>query len=190
MKSDSPADTQKIEIMAILLIIIAVLLYGISVLLLLRKEILGPVAAFLAMGAVYLSGLLPMNMNMIITWLCLTLVVSGVTAMQPAALMSQQRGMGYIMTGAAAGLAVGLMGYTFTESISAVYAIMVLAVVAGIFFGYMLFTRTPDGAQLRTSRNRFFSYLLAKGFPVAIAVSMLGVPLIIWLFQSLTAETL
>ncbi|MCM1319815.1 MAG: hypothetical protein NC217_05490 [Muribaculaceae bacterium] len=176
--------------MAILLIIIAVLLYATSTLLLYRKELLGPVAAFLAMGAVYLSGLLPMNLNMIITWLCLTLVVTGVSAMQPPALMAQRRGMGYIMTGAVAGLAVGLMGYTFTESISAVYAIMVLAVIVGIFFGYMLFTRTPDGEQLHASRSRFFSYLLAKGFPVAIAVAMAGVPLILWLFQSLNAEKL
>lgn len=176
--------------MAILLIIIAILLYCVSAFLLFRKEILGPIAAFLAMGAVYLSGLLPMNLNMIITWLCLTLVVSGVSAIQPPALMAQRRGMGYIFIGSIVGLAVGLMGYTFTASISAIYVIMVLAVVVGIFFGYLLFARTPQGEQLRATRNRFFSYLLAKGFPVAIAVSMLGVPLILWMYQSLTAETL
>lgn len=176
--------------MSVVLIILAVILYGVAGLLLYKKELLGPVAAFLAMGAVYLSDLLPMNLNMIIAWLCLTLVVTGVSAMQAPAVMAQRRSMGYIMTGSIAGLAVGLMGYTFTPSISAVYAIMVLAIVAGIFFGYLLFTRTPDGAQLLTSRSRFFSYLLAKGFPVAIAVSMLGVPLILWLFRTLNADKL
>ncbi|MCM1005703.1 MAG: hypothetical protein NC402_05325 [Prevotella sp.] len=174
--------------MSVFLIILAVALYAVSGLLLYRKEVLGPVASFLALGTVYLSEALPMNMNMLITWLCLTLVVTGVSAMQEPAVMSQRRGMGYIMAGAVVGLAVGLMGYTFTTEVSAVYAVMVLAVVAGIFFGYLLFTRTPDGEQLRRSRSRFFSYLLAKGFPVAIAVMMLGVPLILWLFTYINTE--
>lgn len=174
--------------MATLLIILSAVLYAASGLLLYRREILGPVASFLALAGVYLSGLLPMNMNMLITWLCLTLVVSGVTAMQPAPLMAQRRGMGYIMGGGAAGLAVGLTSYSFITSVSAVYAAMVLAVTAGVFFGYLLFTRTPDGEQLRASRARFFSYILAKGFPAAIALMMLGVPLILWLYTTLAPE--
>lgn len=59
---------------------------------------------------------------------------------------------------------------------------MCLGVVVGIFFAYFLFTRTPHGAELGVSRSRFVSYLLAKGFPVAIAVMMLGMVLILWIF--------
>ena len=32
------------------------------------------------------------------------------------------------------------------------------------------------------SRSRFFSYLLAKGFPVAVSAMMLGVVAILYLF--------
>lgn len=170
--------------MTVLLIILAVALYATSALLLYKKEMLAPVAAFLALGAVYLSDTLPLNLNMLITWLCLTLVVTGVSAMQPPAVMSQTRGMGYMSIGALTGMAVGLLGYTFTTRIGAVYAIMILAVLIGVFFGYMLFTRTPDGVQLRVSRSRFVSYLLAKGFPIAITVMMLGMVLVLWICKT------
>lgn len=168
--------------MTVLLIILAALLYAAAGVLLFKKELLGPVASFLGLGCVYAAGVLPMNMNMLVTWLCLTLVVTGVSAMQPPALMAQTRGMGYITLGSLAGMAVGLLGYTFTAKPGAIYAIMCLGVVVGIFFAYFLFTRTPRGAELGLSRARFVSYLLAKGFPVAIAVMMLGMVLILWIF--------
>lgn len=168
--------------MTVLFIILAVLLYAASAVLLYRKELLGPIAAFLALACVYVSGTLPMNLNMLITWLCLTLVVTGVTAMQPPALMAQKRGMGYIGLGALAGMAVGLLGYTVTTTPGVIYSVMCLGVIVGIFFGYFMFTRTPAGAELARSRSRFVSYLLAKGFPVAIAAMMLGMVLILCIF--------
>lgn len=175
--------------MTILFIILAVLLYAVCGVLLYKKEALGPVASFLALASVYASGALPVNMNMLLTWLCLTLVVTGVSAMQPQAVMAQTRGMGYMCLGALAGMAVGLLGYSLTAMPGAIYAMMCLGVVAGTFFGYFLFTRTPLGAGLRDSRSRFVSYLLAKGFPVAIAVMMLGMVLVLWTFTRLTAVT-
>jgi len=175
--------------MTTLLLILAGLLYALAAFLLFKREQLGPVASFLALGSVYLSGALPLSVNMLITWLCITLVITGVSAMQPPAVMAQRRGMGYMCVGALTGLALGLSGYTFTLRLGAVYAIMALAVAAGVSAGYCLFTRTPQGAQLRAPRSRFFSYLLAKGFPVVIAAMMLGVTLILWLFKVLLTST-
>ena len=168
--------------MSMLFVILAVLLFGVSVLLLFRREMLGPVAAFLAFGPVYLSGQLPMNVNMLVTWLCLTLVVTGVSALQPMAVMSQTRGMGYMSLGALAGMIVGMMAYSLSHSLGFVYSMMCLGVLAGVFLGYLLFTRTPKGMELSMSRSRFFSYLLAKGFPVAVSAMMLGVVAILYLF--------
>lgn len=167
--------------MSVILAILAVLLMAGAFILLFKKEMLGPVAAFLAMSAVYFSGLLPMNANMLITWLCLTLIVTGVSAMQSPAVMAQTRGMGYITIGAIAGMVVGLLGFSVSETLGTVYAMMSIGVLAGCFFGYFLFTRTPNGRQLSYSRSRFFAYLLAKGFPVAISVMQLGVISILWI---------
>ena len=68
-------------------------------------------------GSVYPSGQLPMNVNMLVTWLCLTLVVTGVSALQPMAVMSQTRGMGYMSLGALAGMIVGMMAYSLSHSL-------------------------------------------------------------------------
>lgn len=167
--------------MSIILVILASLLMAGAFLLLFKKEMLGPIAAFLSLGAIYFSELLPMNTNILITWMCLTLIVTGVSAMQPPALMAQTRGMGYITAGGLTGMAIGLLGFTLSDSLTAIYAMMTLGVIAGIFFGYLLFTRTPRGEELARSRSRFFQYLPAKGFPVAITIMQLGVILILWI---------
>ncbi len=89
--------------------------------------------------------------------------------------------MGYITVGALAGLAVGLLGFSVTTRLGAVYAFMVLGVVAGIFFGYYIFTRTLRGRAVSLSSGHFFTYLLAKGFPVAITTMQSGVLLVLLL---------
>lgn len=169
--------------MTIALIILAIMLYAAGGLLLLKRELLGPIASFLALTAVYGSSTLLIPVNMLLTWLCITLVISAVSAMQPPEVMSQHRGMGYMCLGALGGMALGLTGYSFGATGNAVYALMVLGTLLGTAIGYVLFTRTPAGQALRQSRSRFVSYLLAKGFPVAIAVMQLGVVLTLLIME-------
>ena len=54
-----------------------------------------------------------------------------------------------------------------------------MTTVAGVFLGFLLYTRTPQGAPVNLLSGNFFSYLLAKGFPAAITVMQLGVVLVI-----------
>ena len=177
--------------MSIVLAILAGLMLVGSLALLFFKEVLAPIAAYLGLVAMYFSELLPVNGNMLVTWLCLVLVVTAVTAMQPPAVMAQHRGMGYMTLGALAGMAVGLMGFTLSDTPAAVYAFMTIGVVAGVFFGYFLFTRTPDGTALRSGgKGRFFSYLLAKGFPAALTVMQTGVICILWISAYLSMTQL
>lgn len=171
--------------MSVVLMIIGILLCLGSLLLLFSREALSPVAAFLGLVCFYFTDFLPLNLNIIITWLCLTVVVTGVSLMQPQAVMSQHRGMGYITIGGIAGMAIGLLGFSMTRMLSAVYAIMIVAIVAGIFFGYFMFTRTPAGRAVNLRSGRFFSYLLAKGFPAVIAISQIGIIVILSLLPHL-----
>ena len=46
---------------------------------------------------------------------------------------------------------------------------------AGNMCGCLLFSNTPDGAGVDLRSGRVVKYLLAKGFPSAIAVMMTGV---------------
>lgn len=176
--------------MTIFLIISAVILWCASLWALFGRQLLAPALSYLALltlsGATNSNGnpIVPLNSTILIGWLCMTVVVMIATIMQPRAVTSQRRGEAYMLVGAIAGLAVGLLGFSFSSAIQMLYGIMVVAVVAGLFFGYLIFTNTPAGSAVRINSGHFFNYLLAKGFPTAITVMMIGVPLVIIVAQA------
>lgn len=163
------------------LMILALLLFAGAAILLFEREVLAPAASLLGLAAVYFSRMLPLTPNMLITWLALTVIVMGVSLMQPAALMAQKRGVGYMLGGALAGMAVGLIAVSQAVSLTLWYASMIVGVLAGIFFGFFLYTRTPEGRDVSLSSGHFFTYLAAKGFPLAIAVIQPGLVLMLML---------
>lgn len=127
---------------------------------------------------------LPINNTMLLSWLCITVVVMMATMLQPAAIRQQARGMAYIIGGAVVGLAIGLLGFTISTSIGMLYAIMVVATAAGIFFGFLLYSNTPDGRGVGITSGRFFTYLLAKGFPTAVTVVQIGLVFVLLIYQA------
>lgn len=120
--------------------------------------------------------LVPINGVMLTGWLCMTIVVMLLTLMQPNVVRKDSRGSGYMIAGALAGMAVGLLGFTFAPAnLSLLYGMMIIGVIAGIFCGFLLYSRTPDGVILAPGSGHFFRFLLAKGFPVAITVMQIGI---------------
>lgn len=122
---------------------------------------------------------LPVNNNMLISWLCITVVVMLATMLQPMDIRKQTRGMAYIIGGAIVGLAIGLLGFTVSAKIGMLYGIMIIAVAVGIFFGFLLYSNTPDGRAVNVSSGYFFRYLMAKGFPAAVTVMQIGLVLVL-----------
>lgn len=118
------------------------------------------------------------------SWLVMTLIVMMIILLQDPALRVQTRGLGYMTVGSISGLAVGLLGYTLVSSVEGLYSIMACATIAGLFLGYLLFTFTPAGKDVAFNTGRFFKYLLAKGFPVAITIIMMGVAAVIAVMQA------
>lgn len=127
---------------------------------------------------------LPINSGMLLSWLCINVVVMMATILQPAAINRQARGMAYIIGGGVVGLAIGLLGFSITATISALYAIMMIATAAGIFFGFLLYSNTPDGRAVGVMSGNFFRYLLAKGFPTAVTLMQIGLVFVLLIFQS------
>lgn len=170
--------------MNIFLVISASLLWVLSLICLYGRQTIAPVLSYVALVALSFMSenglpLLQINGTMLIGWLCMTLIVTFSSILQPEPVRRQTRGMAYIIGGALTGLAAGLLGFTFCSTPAMLNACMVLGVVAGIFLGFLLYSRTPDGSPLGVGSRRFFSYLLAKGFPAAITVMMLGVALVL-----------
>lgn len=127
---------------------------------------------------------LPLSNNMLISWLCITVVAMFAIMLQSQAVRSQTRGMAYIIGGSLVGLAIGLLGFTFTLDITALYGIMMVGVIAGIFFGFLLFSNTPKGSAVSLRSGNFFTYLLAKGVPTAITIMQIGLIFVILILKA------
>lgn len=170
--------------MTLFLIILSCVLFALSVWALASRIVLAPALSFCGLAILSLATrngypLLPINATILTGWLCMTLVVTFTIFLQPKAVMRQTRGMWYMIIGGLAGLAVGLLGFSFTGTSTLLYSIMILAVIAGIFLGFLSYTRTPDGRPVAPRSGHFFRYLLAKGFPCAITIAQIGVVLVL-----------
>ncbi len=165
--------------MSLTLLILGIICFAGALWLLFALEVLAPAASLLGLVAVYFSHMLPLAPNMVVTWLALTVIVMGVSYLQPRAIMAQNRGMGYMLGGAIAGMAIGLISVSTSGSLTAQYACMIVGVLAGIFFGFFLFSRTPQGQAVSLSSGNFFNYLAAKGFPLALTVIQPGIALML-----------
>lgn len=127
---------------------------------------------------------IPLSGAMLISWLCITVVATLATMMQPEGVRMQARGMGYMIVGSLVGLAVGLLGFTFTFNLTALYGIMMIGVIAGIFFGFLLYSNTPSGREVALGSGHFFNYLLAKGVPTAITVMQIGLIFVVLIMKA------
>lgn len=172
--------------MATFLIILSCLLWAAAIWMLVRRPLLGPALSYLGLLTISFAQnngepIIPVNNTIQIAWLSMTVVVMLATMLQPEPVRNSSRGMGYMIVGGLAGLTVGLLGFTFAVQIALLYGIMIVAVIAGIFFGFLLYTRTPDGLPLGANIRGAGRYLLAKGFPTAITLMQPGVALVITL---------
>lgn len=174
--------------MSVFLLIVSILFWVASIAALPRRPFYAPALSYL--GLLCLSfcqtdgvAWLPVNSRMLYSWLSITLVVMIATVLQPAAVRNSTKGMAYMIGGAFVGLAIGLLGYTFTTTESMLYSIMAIAVIVGIFFGYIVFSRTPSGRADAPGSGNFFGYLLAKGFPTAITIIQIGLVFVLLILQ-------
>lgn len=156
-----------------------------SVWMLRGRQLLAPALSYIALVVLSLARVggvrvLPVNTTILTAWLCITLVVMVATLLQPEALRRQTRATEFFAGGAAAGLAVGMLGLTATMQVSALYAWMIVGTAAGTALGFLLYTSTPAGRAVRPGSGHFLRLLLAKGFPTAVTFMMIGVALVLW----------
>lgn len=162
--------------MSVFLLIASIIVWAAALWFLPTRPIFSPALSYLGLVGIsfcnFASIMIPNSMLM--SWLCITVVVMMATIMQPVAINRQARGMAYIIGGGVVGLAIGLLGFSVASTLTAYYAIMIVATVVGIFFGFLLYSRTPDGAAIGVMSGNFFRYLLAKGFPTAVTLMQIG----------------
>lgn len=165
--------------MATVWIILSCLLWAASVWSMWGRQLLAPAFSYIALLALSMArtdgvGLLPINSTMLVWWLSFTVLTMLTTLLSPDAVRQQRRGTIHMTAGAFAGMAVGLTGSTMELSPAAAYAMMILGTAAGVFSGYLVFTRSTAGRAVSLGSGNFFRYFPAKGFPIAVSVMMMG----------------
>lgn len=168
--------------MSVVLLILSIVFFTAAVAFIFIREMLAPLASFLGLLFMWLSKALPINNNMIIMWLCMTVLVICLPMLQDSAMRSRRDGLGYMTAGGFTGMAIGLLGISFASTANMLYGIMIVATLAGIFFGFMLYGNTPTGKQRNPAFSRSFNYLLAKGFPLAVTIIQIGIVFVLLVY--------
>lgn len=96
-------------------------------------------------------------------WGAAMAIVLGLNMMLPRDVVSSRMGLGYVITGGIAGMAVGWL-------ISPWF--YVLGVILGVFLGTLAFCFTPAGRHLGFPSRQYLQYLCAKGLPAAITLAI------------------
>lgn len=169
----------------ILSIIFSSLLFLLALASIPYRIVISPCASFLGLLIISMGKtpegypVLPITNGMILGWLFIAVLVTVVTLCQPAPLRRARFGIWYYFGGAVTGLALGLLGFTFLPSAGARYVWMIIAVAVATFLGALMFANTPAAKKVSPSSGNFFTYMLAKGFPVAITFMQLGTVLVV-----------
>ncbi|MCM1348275.1 MAG: hypothetical protein NC338_02585 [Firmicutes bacterium] len=99
-------------------------------------------------------------------WGIATLIALGINYMLPFEISSSRRGMAYMAGGSLCG--------TFVGMIAASQAGMICGAALGALCGAIAYSRTPRGRVLDFPSSRFFNYVLAKGLPLIVVMSTVG----------------
>lgn len=130
-----------------------------------RPYVPAAVVAFVSLMLGRWSGYAAVSVRETTFWAVATILVAGISALLPKALVQTSRGQGYIAGGALAGAAAGMLLSS---------GAMIAASAAGAAFGAIAYARTPAGRPLDFPSQNFLQYLCAKGLPAVVAVSVIG----------------
>lgn len=132
-------------------------------------KMLAVIPAFVGMTVLWLGDCIVLPSSNIIFWGVATVLVVINHFLLPRGLRSSRAGLGYFAGGTLAGLAVGLTVYSKASLIG--------GACLGAFLGALAFSQTAAGRPMNFPSSKFFNYLGAKGIPLVVALSMVGISL-------------
>lgn len=125
------------------------------------------VVAFFALAIASLSPYSAITGSTLAFWGIATALVLGINALLPRHIAEARNGIPYIATASFAAMMVGL---TFATS-----ATIIIGSAIGALLGALAFAKTNSGKSLNFPSRQFFNYLAAKGLPIIVTASIIGV---------------
>ncbi len=150
-----------------LLAVVALLAAGAAIVLCYRRIIAALSAAEIALILVFAGK--AVGFGTLVFWIAAVVVAAVIVRLLPEQVSRSNAGVPFMGTGAVAGMTVGL-------SLGTVAA-LVLGSAAGVLFGALIFGNTKSGREMEFPSQRYFNYVLAKGLPLVVAVSAVGLSL-------------
>lgn len=148
------------------MLIISVLLTGVSAVLSYMSRWVAVLLSFAALFFGKLSGL-DLDISSMIFWGVAALIVVAIYFLLPRQVSRSRVGLPFFCTGALVGALVGLLLNTMAG--------VIIASAVGVLMGAVAFSRMKAGRVLGFPSKKFFNYLCAKGLPLVVIFSMLGI---------------
>ena len=148
-------------------IILAVAVMAFGIWMCVKPYFPAALAAYAGLWILKASGAIDASASLMTAWGIAVIILLLIDYMQPPAM---------------AGTAVGL---NFMSQ-----AGIVICVAAGVVFGGLAYSRSVSGRALGFPSVRFFQYLCAKGFPIAVTFSIIGVAVLLWVIRHYPAFAL
>lgn len=135
--------------------------------------------AYAGMLVLYFSGFASFMLGADALWFwgIASVLVLGLDYMLPREVTRSSAGVPFIVTGAIAGMAVGIALSTVAS--------VIIATAAGAFFGAIAYANTRAGREIMTFPSRqFFNWFAAKALRAIVTLSITGISLACLLFPS------
>lgn len=154
--------------MEMLLLTAGVAMLALSVFLCIRPYIPAALTAYASLWLLQWSGTVIFPTSTLSYWGIMVLIVVVVTSMLPAPLAKATQGMVHITVSAIAGMVLCMAIH---------HAAMIPGAFTGALAGTLFYSRTAAGKALQFPSSRFVQYFCAKGLPVVITISLIGIVL-------------
>lgn len=138
--------------------------------------------AYAALWLIRISDTATAPTSLMMSWGIIVIVLLLIDFIQPQAIAKATNGTVFLTVGALAGTSVGLIAMSQLGVVG--------GAVAGVFLGGLAYSRGASGRSLAFPSVRFFQYLCAKGFPIAVTVSLIGVCTLLWIVRNYPAFAL
>lgn len=158
--------------MTTLWLVLGIMLLASSLVFIVRPVLPSVFTAYASLWLIKWSGAVPMPPAILAFWGVAALLVLCIDFLLPRRTVTSQAGLAYLGGGSLAGMLVGLI---FS------YPLMIVGAAAGAVFGAIAYSRTPGGNAIKFPSSQFIQYLCAKGLPVIVTISIIGVVLEIFL---------
>lgn len=109
-------------------------------------------------------GALALPTVQLVCWIAAAAVAVVLSRLLPRQIRLSRQGLGYIAGASVVGAALG--------AVVGSSAAVILGAASGVTLGALAYMRTPGGAVISSDKSKYINYVLAKGLPAIVAVSM------------------